>query len=50
MTRTTWHEAADEAGWAAAVAGVGLGDCPPGAVVGALRALFLDGTGGWSRP
>ena len=43
MTRTTWPEAADEAGWAAAVAADQLGDCPPGEIVGALRALFLDG-------
>ncbi len=43
MTRETWPEAADEAGWAAVVAAGELGDCPPGEIVGALRALFLDG-------
>ncbi len=41
MTRTTWPEAADEAGWAAAVSAEQLGECPPGILVGALRALFL---------
>jgi len=43
MTRTTWFEAADEAGWKAVVANRELGDCPPGEIVGALRALYLDG-------
>ncbi len=43
MTRMTWPEATDEAGWAAAVAVGDLRDCPPGLLVGALRALFLDG-------
>ncbi len=43
MTRTTWPEAADGAGWAAVVAAGELGECAPGEIVGALRALFLDG-------
>ena len=43
MTQGTWPAAADEAGWAAAVAAGDLGDCPPGLIVGALRALFQDG-------
>ena len=43
MTRMTWPEAADEAGWTAAAAAGELGACPPGLIVGALRALFLDG-------
>ena len=43
MTRATWPEAADEAGWAAAVATGDLRECPPGLLVGALRALAADG-------
>ena len=43
MGRDTWPEAADGAGWAAIVAAGELVDCPPGKVVGALRALFREG-------
>ena len=43
LTRTTWPEAAEEAGRAvAAVAGI-LGDCLPGLLVSALRPSFPDG-------
>ena len=42
-TRESWPEAADEAGWATVAAAGDLGDCPPGLIVGAMRALFLDG-------
>ena len=43
MPRTTWPEAADDAGWAAASAAGELRDCPPGLLVGALRALVAEG-------
>ncbi len=43
MTREAWPAAADEVGWKAVVAAAELGDCPPGEIVGALRALYLDG-------
>lgn len=38
-----WPDAADEAGWAAAVSAGKLGDCPPGEIVRTLRTLFLHG-------
>ena len=41
--RSAWPEAADETGWGAVVAAGELGTCPPGVVVSALRALYLDG-------
>lgn len=43
MTRTAWPEAADEAGWTAIHASGELGDCPPGVLVGTLRALLPRG-------
>ena len=42
MTRRTWPEADDEAGWVAAAA-EGLRDCPPRLLAQALRALVGDG-------
>lgn len=38
-----WPAPSDDEGWAAVVAADRLGICPPGLVVGALRALFLMG-------
>ena len=43
MSRTTWPGTADQAGWAAVVAADQLGECPPGVLVGVLRALYLNG-------
>lgn len=43
MARSRWPEAADEAGWAAVVDAGELGECPPGLIVGALRALVPRG-------
>lgn len=43
MANSPWPDAADAAGWTAAALGGDLAGCPPGRLVGALRAHFRDG-------